>query len=127
MPRRKGTLNMARYVLLEFQDDNTAEKFMDKIALAKGKFRVVGLFVKPRRWCVCTPASGYHKNQIVRGVKYGWWVCIVCKRPRKGGHQLTNILPPFKGPVDEDEYTTTCTSIDVTPVLTSRLGRNIVE
>lgn len=122
---------MARYVLVEFIDDGTADNFCKKIseATARGqKFRLAGLFAKPQKWCECTPSFGYHKNQVVMGSKYGWWVCSVCRRPRLGGHQPHNLLPFTEDRLDEGVFTTISTSImlkpiniDVTPISTSRL------
>jgi hypothetical protein len=98
---------MARYLVIEFEDNASAEKLMAKIddARAQGAlYRVVGLFVKPRNYCECpsgpaeTGGMNHRKDSakarggIAYGRKYGWWVCTVCKRPRKAGHQLVNQL-----------------------------------
>ena len=100
---------MARYVLVEFQDDATAAAFCEKITQSTKqgkKFRLAGIFAKPKVFCTCTPSFGYHKNQIAMGSKYGWWVCLVCKRPRLGGHQPINLLPFTEDRLDEAQYTT---------------------
>ena len=100
---------MARYLVIEFESNESAERLMQRIddARAQGAlYRVVGLFVKPRNLCHCGtgPAElgglNYRKPStkhgmgggIVYGKKYGWWVCTECKRPRRGGHQLINQL-----------------------------------
>jgi len=122
---------LARYVLVEFSDDSTANAFCKRIseATANGqKFRLAGLFAKPQKWCECTPSFGYQKNQVVMGGKYGWWVCSVCRRPRLGNHQPHNILPFTEERLEEGKFTTISTSIilepskiTLAPVSTSRL------
>jgi hypothetical protein len=98
---------MARYVLLAFDDEAEAEKFLNstKLYVADEKtnvsevFGVVrGVWKKPTKFCEC---SGKGKSGFTRGRKYGWWVCNNCRRPTeswaKGDHWAsalgTNLLP----------------------------------
>jgi hypothetical protein len=93
---------MARYLVIEFQDNESAEKLMEQVhrASASGAlYRVVGLFIKPRNTCKCYrhEASNYQRVKLGQtgiryGQKYGWWVCSRCNRPREAGHQLINQL-----------------------------------
>lgn len=87
---------MSRYLIIEFDDDAQAEALRAQIntATAKGKrFRVVGLFARPKRWCKCIIDKTDMRGRVVRGGKYGWWVCTECRHPRLGGHQAKNLLP----------------------------------
>lgn len=92
---------MARYIVLEFIDNDQAESFIQKIdaqTKAGKKFRVVGLFSPPRLFaCKCPISSGtgnalYRREKSERGGKFGWWLCGTCNKPRPGGHQLNNLL-----------------------------------
>lgn len=86
-----------RALVIEFEDDEAALKLKQQIETAtkNGKrFRVVGLFAIPNRWCSCPTPEGYHKDEIQRGAKYGWWVHVVCRRPRLGTHPTVNLLKP---------------------------------
>jgi hypothetical protein len=92
---------MARYIVLEFLDNDQAENFIEKIdaqTKAGKKFRVVGLFSPPRLFaCQCPITSGtgsalYRPPKAERGGKFGWWLCGRCNKPRPGGHQLNNLL-----------------------------------
>lgn len=86
---------MARYLLIEFDDDAQADTLRAQIdaATAKGKkFRVVGLFGRPKRFCACVPDKTKMKDRVIRGPKLGWWVCRDCKRPRLGNHELRNLI-----------------------------------
>lgn len=87
---------MARYVLVEFDDDAKADALCAQINAAAdaGKnYRLAGVFFRPTRWCNCPLPSGYHKGQLALGSKYGVWTCIVCRRPRPGTHQPHNLIP----------------------------------
>lgn len=87
---------MARYLLVEFDNDDQADTLRAQIdsAAKKGKpYRVLGMFQKPRRFCACPPDKDRQNwKRLVRGSKYGWWVCGTCKRARLGIHQLNNLL-----------------------------------
>jgi hypothetical protein len=86
---------MARFLLIEFENDAQAEMLRAKIdaETRKGKpFRVAGLFARPRKFCNCPKPVGYHKNQVTRGVKFGWNVCTICRRVVAGSHRANNLL-----------------------------------
>jgi hypothetical protein len=92
---------MARYLVIEFLDNDQADAFLKKIdeqTKAGKKYRVVGLFSPPRIFsCKCPITSGtgsalYKNPKPERGEKFGWWLCGTCHKPRPGGHQLNNLL-----------------------------------
>lgn len=88
---------MARYLLVEVDNLNTAELLRAQIdkASKQGKpMRMAGLFVTPSKWCDCPKSEGYHKDEIVRGSKLGWWVHKLCRRARPGSHALVNLIQP---------------------------------
>lgn len=132
-------VSMARYLVLEFKDNDQAQHFMDKI-LSESRggalYRVVGLFVRPGRTCKCwdwnkknyqDPSKMKHSGSgIQRGEKFGWWVCTDCGKPRKSGHHLVNQLAPnkvFTDVVTEDEYEMVVSQLQITGILTSRVDR----
>lgn len=93
---------MARYLVLEFIDNDQAEAFLQKIdeqTKAGRGYRVVGMFSPPKLFaCQCPISSGtgnalYRSPKAERGARFGWWVCGKCGKPRPGGHQLNNLLP----------------------------------
>jgi hypothetical protein len=105
---------MARYLLLSFNDNEEAEAIAkllvnDRTAVINEgsiECEVVGLFAKPTQFCVNTQSGGCTQGKryrsFVRGTKYGWWVCAVCKKPAGLPHgkeprhvvgQGTNLLP----------------------------------
>lgn len=98
---------MARYIVLEVSDNKVAETLLEAFN-QKTKHgwpaRVVGLFVKPGRTCVCVNwhTANYREDKarhswsggVERGEKFGWWVCTNCNKPRKAGHTLVNQLLP---------------------------------
>jgi hypothetical protein len=86
---------MARYVLVEVDDLATAERLraqIDKASIAGKPMRIAGLFAAPTSWCSCPKSEGYHKNEVVRGSKLGWWVHRVCRKARPGTHNLANLI-----------------------------------
>jgi hypothetical protein len=93
---------MARYLVIEFDEDAQADALCARInaATAAGKkYRVVGLFARPSRWCGCPrPAGVYKPKKLFQGSKYGWWTCPDCRRARLGDHQPTNLVPEPEEP-----------------------------
>src|SRR5690554_5764621 len=92
---------MPKYVLLEFDDDEAAEGaimgWMSGGNMHPEGFdpvRVRGVYQKPTKFCDCTKTGERKPNEtLVRGQKYGWYVCRVCKRPPRVMSQLLkNIL-----------------------------------
>lgn len=87
---------MARYVLVEFDDDATANEFIKRMHRAsKTKaFRLKGVFKKPTVFCTCGPiASTQYTTALVRGPKTGWMIHVECGLPRRTGQVPRNILP----------------------------------
>lgn len=98
---------MARYVVLSFDDNETAEEFVKngKDFLDKtydnfwGGVTLVGLYAKPTLFCPHSGSGGCRGgNKRVqgwtRGLKYGWWVCAECKKPSSVGinHLAANVI-----------------------------------
>lgn len=98
---------MARYVLLEFDDNEAAEVFVQTIQeqnkqptkldyelLAKLvpalTARVRGFFFMPTQFCECPPS-----DKSVKGAKWGLWIHRDCGKPKKGSWQHPkNLLDP---------------------------------
>lgn len=88
---------MARYLLIEFDNDAQCDSLRAKIDTASeaGKpFRVRGMYQRPVRWCGCPKSTAYRdKDRFAIGERFGWWVCRECRRARVGSHQLKNLIP----------------------------------
>lgn len=88
---------MARYILVEVDNNATAERLraqIDNAGEAKG-MRVVGMFAKANALCECPkkPYDPYQPELLTRGAKFGWWLCSDCHKPKNGGNQtLRNLL-----------------------------------
>lgn len=89
-----------RFLLIEFDDATQADKLKSQIdeATRRGRgYRVVGLFARPGNdFCSCgsnwiTNRSG--EVQTRRGPRFGWWVCIQCKKPIPSMSALKNLIP----------------------------------
>lgn len=87
-----------KLILLEVDDDEVADKLMQKLSAGSG-WRIAGWFQVPRTRCKCT---GYHDggNQRLpnpkvwlRGQKFKWWVHDKCLRPGWGCMTLFNQMP----------------------------------
>lgn len=90
----------ARYVLLEFDDEAQASALCAQINAASrsGKgFRVIGLFARPSSpFCRCgtwTTERGTNST-LKRGGKFGWLVCLTCRRPAPMMDFLRNLIKP---------------------------------
>jgi hypothetical protein len=104
---------VARYVLLEFDDNDGAEGFVAAAAQRGGiffgaagtepmtygyadhtKMRVRAVFAKPTSFCDC-PNPG---DRSAKGKKLGWWVHAGCGKPKRGQWQHpNNLLDPPDG------------------------------
>lgn len=84
---------MARYVLIEFDEDDKADALVRKIeGVESDTYRVAGMYQKPTSYCSCPDTQEHKKHEVGRGKKFGWWVHLICRKPRKGGHQLVNLI-----------------------------------
>lgn len=98
---------MAKYVLLQFNDDAQADRLIAALqewpeaidvsgeitATEPEWYRVVGvqlrgIFKLPTKFCECTNLK---RRGFTRGKKYGWWVCDQCRRPTKAWGRLEGI------------------------------------
>lgn len=89
-----------RFLLIEFDDEATANRLREQIDVAtrKGRgYRVIGLFSRPGpKFCRCGSWVSTRGNQATtkRGRKFGWFVCTECKRPAPVMSHLVNLLKP---------------------------------
>lgn len=84
---------MARVVMVEFQDNKEAERFVERLTQdqLKGKGRrAIGLIPTPTQFCECDPAT----RKCGRTTKFGWWVCLECKKAQPGWQSPVNLLQP---------------------------------
>lgn len=98
---------MGKYILVEFDTDDSAERLCAQINTATDKgrpFRIAGIFQKPpTKRCECqgvgttSMKKGARKRSdtvIKRHKKTGFYYCTVCKRVRKGWQSPRNQLDP---------------------------------
>ena len=112
---------MAKFVLLEVDDDASVDKVTALFTKTK-RVRVAGIFARPVKWCACPHPTGYHKGQVARGGRLGLWVCVVCKRPRMGTHSPFNLLSPAEMRKGDRDITLRVDSINIFEVPTANLG-----
>lgn len=86
---------MAKYVLLNFEDDDAADQFvkdctdypdapiLTPVQENEVKAFVRGVWKKPTKFCDCR-GGGMKNRGFTRGKKFGWWVCTKCKKPTVG-------------------------------------------
>ncbi len=79
---------MPRYLLVEVDSNITADKLRHRLDSVEG-VHTVGMFTKPSQMCSCTNSP----PTSVKGAKFGWWLCTICRMPKSGGSQtLWNVL-----------------------------------
>lgn len=90
-----------RFLLIEFDDEASAERLraqIDSASRAGKKFRVVGMFSRPGpTFCRCgnwVTQRGRTSTPQKRGRKFGWQVCLQCKKPVPVMSFLTNLVKP---------------------------------
>jgi len=95
---------MPRYVLLEFDDTDQANRFVAKVlkkSVEGAPFYVRGLFAKPTKYCECGQLTDRRQGlEVRRGAKFGWMVHKPCGLPRKQ-HSISprNLLDPINSPI----------------------------
>lgn len=100
-----------RFLLIEFDDAAQADTLraqIDNATRSGKKYRVVGLFARPgNQFCQCkvwTSKRG-HDSPTKRGARFGWWVCVTCKKPVPAMAGLKNLVEPSEiidPPLTED-------------------------
>ena len=90
-----------RFLLIEFDDEESANALRAKIedASKRGKrFRVVGMFSRPGpTFCRCgnwVTQRGRTSTPTKRGEKFGWSVCLQCRKPVPVMGFLKNLVRP---------------------------------
>lgn len=84
---------MARVVMVEFQDNKEAERFVQRLGedQLNGKpRRAIGMIPVPTKFCECDPTT----RRCGRTTKFGWWVCLECKKAQPGWQSPVNLLQP---------------------------------
>lgn len=84
---------MAVYVVLEFDDNAQAKRFVEKVnggfkAVARDYLsrRVIGIWYKPTKFCTCATDGTKQtrgSNPFFRSEKTGWWVHHPCGKPTR--------------------------------------------
>lgn len=117
---------MPHYLLIEFDEVEQCNTLRERIdnASKKGKaLRVIGLFRSPKSWCTCPIPTGYHKGEIVRGGRFGWWIHLACKKARMGSHHLENLLELSEVIKPSTGIMMRPTTLGVAEVVTNNFGK----
>lgn len=86
---------MARYLLVQVDDNDRAEKLRIKLDAVDG-IKTVGLFGKPTKFCECLKRAPDSR----KGKALGFWLCTACGRPKSGAMQMPyNLLNDEHTPV----------------------------
>ena len=97
---------MSKYVLVEFEDNEAADKLVAQITKRAddgATFRIAGVYQRPNAWCGCPFQIAGETRPVARGKKFGWWICQWCKKPRPGTHQLESISSDTR-PINDRKY-----------------------
>ena len=93
---------MSMYVLVEFDNDDQAQRLVDAMQ-GKKAFRVVGLFKKPTKFCECPPMTDLQQSrEVALGERFGWRVHRKCRRARKAPQAPRNLLE--SGPQSKHDF-----------------------
>lgn len=70
---------MAKYVVVEFDNNEEADAFVSTLQGDAASMRVVGVYQKPTKFCECADPG----DRSTLGQKYNWYVHAACGRPKK--------------------------------------------
>jgi hypothetical protein len=112
---------VARFVLLQFDDDQEAENFVSDAFFPQRMSPLLqnfgymtakcwGVYQKPTRFCDCDGSGKKTMIGFTRGKKYGWWIHAKCMKPTAkwaSGRQWftvlgANLLPRSLRPYPEE-------------------------
>jgi hypothetical protein len=86
---------MGRLVLIDFDDNAMAERFLAehenmKLVMNKDElpYNIVGIFIKPGMLCECQSKT----DKSFRGAKFGLWACKVCRKVKPYSGQYLSDL-----------------------------------
>ena len=80
-----------RYVLLQFDDKDAAEAFVENDHLpSQLGFKVEAMFLQPTKFCTCPDKARHDVRNWVKNRKFGLYVCKVCRKP--SSHHESGIL-----------------------------------
>lgn len=74
-----------RYVVLEFEDKEEAQAFLDDFKEDRRwtTGRIIAMFLKPKAFCECPDKSRQQLNNWRKNKKYGLYICGRCKKPSR--------------------------------------------
>jgi 23S rRNA C2498 (ribose-2'-O)-methylase RlmM len=103
--------SVAKYVLIEFDNDQDADKLIGAIDIWSSRLsemlheeleepKVIAEFKKPTQFCEHTHNDRLRQRKgMETGQRFGWLVCGICKKPTRGGGQIIfNLLEAEKKP-----------------------------
>jgi hypothetical protein len=71
-----------RYVVLEFNDSDSADAFVQNNHVPHQLgFNIRGMFLSPTKFCKCPDKQRQDVKNWARGRRSGIWLCRRCKRP----------------------------------------------
>lgn len=65
-----------RYVLVQFDHKEAAEAFV-----AANRGAIVGMFMRPDKFCECPDKKRQQANNWARGTRTGLYLCKTCRKP----------------------------------------------
>jgi hypothetical protein len=84
-----------RYVLLEFEDKDSAQAFvMNNNMSDQLGFGILAMFLKPTSFCNCPDKSRQNVANWKKSRKFGIYVCLRCRKPSI--HHQKGILERLK-------------------------------
>ena len=99
---------MARYVVLYFEDNAEAESLVhrhDPLNPQEGELKA--LVPAPTKFCdgaACILSGSKRGRGWTRGLKFGWWVCSICRKPsRRWGQSYAAVLGAGKNLLDDSD------------------------
>jgi len=71
-----------RFVVIEFDDRDAAQTFVDREEELKRQGATpLAMFIRPERFCQCPSRKRQNAQNWARGSRSGIWLCKVCKKP----------------------------------------------
>lgn len=80
-----------RYVLLEFDDRDSAESFVTNPSMPDQLgYEIKAMYVSPRQFCECPDKRRQQAKNWSKGKRTGLYLCMVCRKPSV--HHQTGVL-----------------------------------
>ena len=70
-----------RFVIIEFDDPQLAQSFVNSDVASQFDFKVRAMFLRPDKYCECPDKQRHNVQNWAKGKRTGLYLCKRCRKP----------------------------------------------